>query len=176
MTSFLTNISLLFIPAIITTILLFGFIKKAPIYDLFIEGVKDGLSASVEMLPFIISIFIGIESLTSSGAMTFLEGIFAPIFKILHIPEQLISMILLRPVSGSGSLILAEKIMKENGPDSFVGCTACTMVGSCETVFYVLALYFGVTAVKNMRHSLSAGVLGYVAGIIASIIFSHIFC
>ncbi|MFQ7473427.1 MAG: spore maturation protein, partial [Anaerovoracaceae bacterium] len=78
-------------------------------------------------------------------------------------------LILLRPVSGSGSLVVAEKIMEGSGPDSFVGRAASVMVGSCETVFYVLALYFGVTAVKKMRHAFISGLIGNIVGIIASV-------
>ena len=73
------------------------------------------------------------------------------------------------PVSGSGSLVVAETIMKISGPDSLVGRAASVMVGSCETIFYVLALYFGVTSVKKMRHSFTAGLIGYIAGIFASV-------
>ncbi|MDD2189904.1 MAG: nucleoside recognition domain-containing protein [Eubacteriales bacterium] len=168
--SVLNQISLFFIPGIITLVIFFGIYKKAPIYDLFIEGTKDGLKTAIEILPFIIAIFVGIEALVSSGAMEFLERILSPVFQLLRIPKELTSMILLRPVSGSGSLVLVEKIVNEYGPDSFIGRSASVMVGSCETVFYVLAVYFGVTAVKNIRHSLSAGLVGYVVGIFASLI------
>jgi spore maturation protein B len=168
--SLLNQISLFFIPGIITTVIFFGIYKKAPIYDLFIEGTKDGLKTAIEILPFIIAIFIGIESLVSSGAMEFLERVLGPVFQFLRIPKELISMILLRPVSGSGSLVLVEKIVNQYGPDSFIGRSASVMVGSCETVFYVLAVYFGVTSVKNIRHAFSAGMIGYIVGIFASLI------
>lgn len=169
MTTFLSGISVMFIPAMITTILLYGLYKKAPVYDLFIEGAKDGLASAVDMLPFIIAIFVGIEALTSSGAMAFLQELLAPFFEAVGVPRQLISMILLRPISGNGSLVLAEQVMRESGADSQIGRTACTMVGSCETVFYALALYFGVTSAKNLRHTFAAGMIGYIVGIAASI-------
>ena len=81
---------------------------------------------------------------------------------------------MLRPVSGSGSLVLAERIMQENGADTLIGRAASVMVGSCETVFYVLALYFGVTAVKKMRHAFAAGLIGYIVGIFASVLICQI--
>jgi len=168
--SVLNQISLFFIPAIITVIIFFGIYKRAPVYDLFIDGTKDGLKTAIEILPFIIAIFVGIEALVSSGAMEFLERVLGPVFKLLMIPKELISMILLRPVSGSGALALVEKIVTEYGPDSYIGRTASVMVGSCETIFYVLAVYFGVTAVKNIRHAFSAGIIGYIVGIFASLI------
>lgn len=169
MSDILSIFSILFLPLLITVIIAYGIKKKTPIYDVFIDGAKDGLKTCVEILPFIIGIFIAIEALTSSGAMDFIEKAVEPFFTLIGIPKELISLIFLRPVSGSGSLVVAEKIMEEAGPDSFIGRSASVMVGSCETVFYVLALYFGVTAVKKMRHAFTAGLIGYIVGIIASV-------
>ena len=169
MTLFLSTISIFFIPVIITIILVHGLVKKVPVYDLFAEGAKDGMSTCIEILPFIIAIFIAIEALTSSGVIGWLENILEPFLSLLGIPKELTSLILLRPVSGSGSLILAEEIMKEYGVDTFIGRSAAVMAGSCETFFYVLALYFGVTSVKKMRHAFSAGLIGYIIGIFASV-------
>lgn len=169
MSDFLSIVSVLFLPALITIILLYGIKKKAPIYDIFISGAKEGLNTCIDILPFIIGIFIAIEALTSSGAMDFMEKAAAPLFDLLNIPKELISLILLRPVSGSGSLIVVENIMEKVGPDSFTGRAAAVMTGSCETIFYVLALYFGVTAVKKMRHAFTAGLIGYIAGVFASV-------
>jgi Uncharacterized membrane protein len=169
-TSILNSISLFFIPGIITLVIFFGIYKGAPVYDLFIEGTKDGLKTAMELLPFIIAIFVGIEALVSSGAMEFLQHLLGPVFQLLGIPKELISLVLLRPVSGSGSLVLVQKIIEQYGPDSFIGRSASVMVGSCETIFYVLAVYFGATSVKNIRHSFSAGLIGYIVGIFASLL------
>lgn len=174
MSVILSTISVFFIPVIITVIIVYGLKKKAPVYDLFAEGAKDGIATAVEILPFIIAIFIGIEAITASGAMEWLEGILGPVFELAGIPKELISLVLLRPVSGSGSLVLAERIMTDCGTDSLTGRAASVMVGSCETVFYVLALYFGVTAVKKMRHAFAAGLIGYIVGIIASVLLCRI--
>ena len=169
MTFFLSTISIFFIPIIITVILVHGLKKKVPVYDLFAEGAKDGMITCIEILPFIIAIFIAIEALTSSGAISWLENLIEPLLTFFGIPKELTSLILLRPVSGSGSLILAEEIMKKYGVDTLIGRSAAVMAGSCETFFYVLALYFGVTSVKKMRHAFSAGLIGYIIGIFASV-------
>lgn len=169
MSNILAIISIFFIPLFITVILIYGLKKRIPIYDVFITGAKDGLSTCIEILPFIIGIFIAIEALTSSGAMAFIQSTVAPLFEVFRVPEELISLIMLRPVSGSGSLAIVEHIMTEYGPDSYVGRAAAVMTGSCETVFYVLALYFGVTSVKKMRHAFSAGLIGYISGVFASV-------
>nr|WP_315022566.1 nucleoside recognition domain-containing protein [uncultured Aminipila sp.] len=169
MSQLLSTISYLFIPGILSLVIIYGLYKHVSIYDCFIEGAKDGLKSAVEIMPFIIAIFIGIEALVSSGAMNFFQSVFAPVFSFLHIPKELISLILLRPVSGSGSLVLMERIMSDNGVDTFVGECSGIMVGTCETIFYVLALYFGVTAVKKMRHSFVAGLVGYIVSVLASV-------
>ncbi len=169
MTGLLSAISLGFIPAMITVIIGYGIWKKVPVYDSFVEGAKSGIETAVEILPFIVAIFIGIEAMVSSGAMEYLEDLLGPVIEVLGIPKELTSLILLRPVSGSGSLALVERIITTYGADSFIGNVATVMAGSCETVFYVIAVYFGATAVKKVRHSLLAGLVGYGAGVMASV-------
>ena len=174
MSSILNTVSSLFIPIIIIGVIAYGIYKKAPVYDYFTAGAKEGLKTCVEMLPFIIAIFIGIEAITSSGAMEFFQKIIGPFMELIGIPRELTSIIILRPVSGSGSVVLAERLMRTYGTDSLVGTSASVMVGSCETVFYVLALYYGVTSVKKLRHGLPAGIIGYISGVLASVYLSYI--
>ena len=169
MTIFLSTLSIFFIPVIISVILIHGLINKVPVYDLFSEGAKDGIRTAVEILPFIIAIFVAINSLIASGAINWLQSLISPVLDLLGIPEELTSLILLRPISGSSSLLLAEDIMKTHGVDTLIGRSAAVMAGSCETIFYVLALYFGVTSVKKMRHAFSAGLIGYLIGVLLSV-------
>ena len=169
MTVFLSTLSIFFIPVIISVILIHGLINKVPVYDLFSEGAKDGIRTAVEILPFIIAIFVAINSLIASGAINWLQSLISPALDLLGIPEELTSLILLRPISGSSSLLLAEDIMKTHGVDTLIGRSAAVMAGSCETIFYVLALYFGVTSVKKMRHAFSAGLIGYLIGVLLSV-------
>ena len=169
MAEILNGLSLCFIPAVLTLVIGYGIYRKAPVYDYFISGVKDGLKTAVELLPFIIAIFVGIESLVCSGAMGFLEDLAEPVFRFFAIPKELTSLVILRPVSGSGSMGILEHILATYGPDSHIGRSASVMMGSCETVFYVLAVYFGVTSVKHMRHCLPVGLISYIIGILASV-------
>ena len=111
MPDILSLLSIAFLPLLITIILVWGIWKKVPIYDTFIKGAKDGVKTSVEILPFLLGIFLAIGALTSSGAMGFLQETTRPFFEKIGIPQELISLILLRPVSGSGSLVLAQQIM-----------------------------------------------------------------
>ena len=131
---------------------------------------KNGLKTAVEILPFLIGIFIAINSLTSSGILNLIDILLAPVLTVLDVPAQLLPLMFLRAISGSGSLIILQDILENVGPDSYAGRVACVMTGGCETIIYVLALYFGVTKVKQMRHALKGGLIGYITGIIVSII------
>lgn len=170
MTQLFSLISIGFIPVMSLIIVFYGLIHKAPVYDYFIEGAKNGLKTAVDILPYLIGIFLAVNSLTASGFLNFLNNLLSPLFHLLGIPAELLPLMLLRAISGSGSFIILQDILEKVGPDSYAGRVACSMAGGCETVIYVLALYFSVTKVKNLRHSLKCGLIGYLTGIIASII------
>ena len=163
-----------FIPAMAAVIIAYGLIKKAPVYDYFIEGARKGLTTAFEILPFLIGIFLAINCLSASGLMGLINLIFQPLFALLGIPPDLLPLIFLRAVSGSGSLMIVQNIMETAGPDSYAGRVACVMSGGCETIIYVLALYFGVTHAKNMRHTLKGGLIGYFTGVIVSLLVCRI--
>lgn len=163
-----------FIPAMAAAIIAYGLIKKAPVYDYFIDGARKGLTTAFEILPFLIGIFLAINCLSASGLLGLVNLLFHPLFSLLGVPVELLPLIFLRAVSGSGSLMIVQNIMETAGPDSYAGRTACVMAGGCETVIYVLALYFGVTHVKNMRHTLKGGLIGYITGVIVSLLVCRI--
>ena len=110
MTEIFSFISTSFIPIITLLIVLYGLSKKAPIYDYFIEGAKDGLKMSVEILPFLIGIFLAVNSLTASGILNLIDKLFSPFFDFLNIPAKLLPLIFLRSISGSGSYIILQDI------------------------------------------------------------------
>ncbi len=170
MTQVFTFLSTGFLPIMSAVIIFYGLWKRAPIYDFFIEGAKNGLKTAIEILPFLIGIFFAINSLTSSGILNMIDIVLSPVLTALEVPAQLLPLMFLRAISGSGSLIILQDILENVGPDSYAGRVACVMTGGCETIIYVLALYFGVTKVKQMRHAFKGGLIGYVTGIIVSII------
>lgn len=170
MAQILSFISFLFIPALLSVIILYGAVKHAPVYDYFIAGAMDGLKTAVEILPYIIAIFIAIEGLTVSGAMEYFQRVLEPFCRMLGFPEELVPLFLMRPVSGSASLALLENLMAEQGPDGLIGRAGSVMMGTSETVFYVLAVYFSATKVKDLGHTLPAGVIGYLVGVVASVV------
>ena len=163
-----------FVPVMAAIIIGYGIWKKAPVYDYFIEGAKSGLRTVIDILPFIIGIYIAVNGLSASGFINFVYDVFHPFFNFIGVPAELLPLIFLRAVSGSGSFVILQNILQIAGPDSYVGRTACAMSGGCETVIYVLALYFGVTGVKKMRHALAGGLIGYVTGIIVSLVICNI--
>ena len=174
MSQIFSLISVGFIPITGSLILIYGLTKGAPVYDYFIEGAQKGLRTAIEILPFLIGIFIAVNMLTTSGVLNFADKIFSPLLELLRIPVQLLPLIFLRAISGSGSLIILRDVLDSVGPDSYAGRVACVMSGGCETVIYVLALYFGVTGVKEMRHALTGGLIGYITGIIVSVIICRV--
>ncbi len=168
--SFFEALSASFVPVMAAVILAHGLFHNAPVYDYFIDGAKKGLRTAVEILPFLIGIYLAVNSLTASGLIGFLYQLLDPLFRLLHIPVQLLPLMLLRAVSGSGSFIIVQDILEEVGPDSYAGRAACVMAGGCETVIYVLALYFSVTKVTHMRHAFAGGLVAYLAGIAVSLL------
>ena len=120
-------------PVMAAVIVGYGLIKKAPVYDYFIEGAKEGLKTAVEIIPFMVGIYIAVNGLTVSGFLDFIYIVFKPLFSLVHIPVELLPLIFLRAVSGSGSFIILQNILEITGPDSFAGRAACSMSGGCET-------------------------------------------
>lgn len=174
MSNFFSAISAGFMPVMAAIIVGYGLFKKAPVYDYFIDGAKEGLKTAAEILPFMVGIYIAVNGLTVSGFLDFIYMVFQPVFRLANIPVALLPLIFLRAISGSGSFIILQNILEITGPDSFAGRAACSMSGGCETVIYVLALYFGVTHVKKMRHALAGGLIGYCTGIAVSLVICNI--
>jgi spore maturation protein SpmA len=162
-------ISILAIPLIIFSFVLFGIIKKIKIYEVFVEGAKEGFNIAVRIIPFLVAMLVGIGIFRVGGAMDFLTMILSPVTNLIGFPAEALPMALMRPLSGSGSLGIMSEIMAIHGPDSFIGILVSTIMGSTETTFYVLALYFGSVGISKMRHSVAAGVLADLAGILASL-------
>ncbi len=163
-------ISYSIIPVILTVILAYGLIKNVDLYGLFAEGAKDGIHTAVGIMPYMIAIFVAIAFFTASGALGMLEHLFSPICKILGFPSELLSLLFIKPVSGSGGLAVVKTILEQYGADSYIGRAASVMMGSAETIFYTIAIYFGVTSVKKSRYVMISGLAAYFAGVAASVI------
>lgn len=163
-------ISISIIPLIVTGILVSGFIKKIPVYDCFVEGAKEGLKSSIKIIPPLVAIFIAIGLFRNSGSMQIIINLLSPIGSLMGVPEEVMPLFIIKPISGSASLAVLKDIIASNGPDSFVGRVASTMMGSAETIVYTMAVYFGAIGVKNSRHTLPAALVSHLAGTIASVV------
>lgn len=163
-------ISISIIPLIVAGILISGFIKKVPVYDCFVEGAKEGLKSSVKIIPPLIAIFIAIGLFRRSGAMEIIIKMLSPVGNLMGVPEEVMPLFIIKPISGSASLAVLKDIIASNGPDSFIGRVASTMMGSAETIVYTMAVYFGAIGVKNSRHTLPAALVSHLAGTIASLV------
>ena len=162
-------VSILTIPLMILVFLSWGFAKKVKVYEVFVEGAKDGFNTAVRIIPYLVAMLFAIAIFRASGAMEVLTSILAPVTNLIGMPSETLPMALLRPLSGSGSLGLMTELMKTHGPDSFIGVLVSTMYGSSETTFYVLAVYFGSVAIKNTRHAVPAGIIADIAGMLAAV-------
>ena len=167
-------ISALAIPIFIVVFLGWGVIKKVKVYEVFVEGAKDGFNTAVRIIPFLVAMLFAIGIFRVSGAMDVVVLILSPITSLIGMPAEVLPLGLLRPLSGSGSMGLMTELMKTNGVDSFIGVLASTMYGSSETTFYILAVYFGSVGIKNTRHALPAGLIADFFGMIGAVFITRI--
>lgn len=169
------TISKYIMPVIILFIILFGLKRKKEVYEPFVSGAADGLKTLGEIMPSIVGIIVAVSMLQASGAIELLAKSLSPVLKFIGMPQEIIPLALLRPFSGSGSVSIVNDIIKTHGPDSYSGRIAAVMMGSTETTFYTVALYYGVAKVKNIRHTLHAALLADVCGIVGSIIVCRLY-
>ena len=157
------------IPFIIVIALIWGIVKKVPVYETFIDGAKDGLKVSVSIVPYLLAIIVAISMLRASGAIELAQHAFSGALKFFNIPVDVLPVMIVRSLSGSAVLGIFSDIANQYGPDSFVTKLTAIMAGSSETTFYILAVYFGSVGIKKYRHALMAGVLADIIGIAAAV-------
>ena len=166
--------SIWLIPVLIFTILILAWRNKVKVYEAFIDGAKEGFSVAIKIIPYLVAILVAIGMFRASGAMDIFVALFSPITNLIGMPAETLPVALMRPLSGSGALGLVTELMKQHGPDSFIGRVASTMWGSTETTFYVVAVYFGSVGVRRVRHSIAAGLVGDAVGLIMAVIICRL--
>lgn len=162
------------IPVIIVIIPLYAFFKGVSVYDTFVEGAVDGFHTVVKIIPYLVAMMVAINILRASGALELLTHMATPLLKVLHVPEEVFPLVLLRPLSGSGSMAYVNHIFINHGPDSLLGKMASTIVGSSETTFYVVAVYFGAVGIQNSRYAIPLGLLADVVGFLAAVFICNL--
>ncbi len=167
-------ISVLSVPVMIVGIVVYGMIKRINVYDSFVEGARVGLENMVQIVAPLVGLMVGISMLRTSGFLDILGQVLKPLTEAIGMPKEVLPLALLRPVSGSGSVAIVNDIFKNFGPDSAAGKVASVMMGSTETTFYTVAVYFGAVGIKKARHTLKSALIAdlfsmliatYVAGI-----------
>ena len=163
------ELSIYAIPAIFIIILCVGMYKEVKVYDVFIEGAKEGITTVFKIIPSLVGLMVAVAVFRASGALNLLIFAVKPVTNFLRIPPDALPMVFLRPISGSAALAMLSDIFKVHGPDSFVGRVASTLMGSTETIFYTLAVYFGAVGVKKIRYTLTAALIADLASVIAAV-------
>lgn len=164
----------LLIPLIILYIVVYGKLKKVDIYDSFVKGAVDGLKTAWSIAPAIIGIFLAIGVFKTGKGIEVLEYIFTPMANLMSIPKELIGLIVIKPLSGSGALGMYTELAGRVGVGSIIEQMGSTIVGASETIFYTMAIYYGSLKIKNTRHTLTCAMLSHVAGVIASVFICYV--
>ena len=158
------------LPLMVLGIVMYGVYKKVYVFDVFIVGVKEGLSMSLQIFPTILAMIVSVNIFLKSNLLQDITIYLQPIFNFLNFPTEILPLAILRPISGSSSLIMLNNILSTYGVDSFVGRVASVIQGSTDTTIYILGLYFGSVGVKKIKYSLLVGLLADLSCIIISLI------
>jgi spore maturation protein B len=157
------------IPLMFVTFLGWGILKRVKVYEVFVDGAKEGFTTAVRIIPYLVAMLVAIGIFRASGALELLTRLLSPVTALIGMPSETLAMALMRPLSGSGSLGVMTELMKVHGPDSLIGIMVSTMYGSSETTFYVLAVYFGSVGIRDTRHAVPVGIIADVAGMLAAV-------
>ena len=157
--NFINYISNIAVPATILIIVAYGLIEKQSVFDIFIDGAKEGLQIVINIFPTLLGLFLSISVLRASGIIDTISKLAIPILNLLKIPAEILPLALLRPISGSASMAIATDIMTKYGVDSIIGLISSTIMGSTETTLYTIALYTSAVKIKKTRFVLIAAIL-----------------
>ena len=164
------TVSLVAVPLMLAFFPLYAALRRIKVYEEFVEGAKEGFPVALRIIPFLVAMLVAVGMFRGSGGMDLLTGALRPGLAALGFPADLLPMVLMRPLSGSGTQGLFTDIVTHFGPDSLLTRMAGTIYGSTETTFYVVAVYFGAVAVRRTRHAIAAGLMADATGVVASII------
>lgn len=172
---FVQTLSTYIFPTLFITILGYAICRRIPVFDVFLDGAANGLRSAINILPALVGLICAVSMLRASGALDFLGTLLDPILSKMGMPSEVLPLALLKSVSGSGSLAMIQDIFDTNGVDSYIGKVASVMLGSSETTFYALAVYYGSVKVQNTRYTVHAAIIADLVGIAASIWITNLF-
>lgn len=149
--------------------------KKENAYSLLIDGAGDGLKLLITLVPTLILLLTAVSMLRASGAMEMLSKFCAPVFKVFGIPPETAILVLIRPISGSAALAIGTQLMTQYGVDSQIGRTVAVMLGSTETTFYTISVYFGAAGIKKTRYTIPAALIADLTGFVMASLTVRLF-
>lgn len=161
-------LSSMLIPLLLALIALYAMTRRVDVYDALVHGAGDGLSTLVRILPALVALLTAVHMLRASGALELASRLLTPALERLGIPPETAALMLVRPVSGSAALGVGSELITQYGPDSYLGRVAAVMLGSTETTFYAIAVYFGAAGASRTRYAVPAALCADLAGFAAS--------
>jgi spore maturation protein SpmA len=164
--------------SVIVSFIVTGFVQRINVYEVFIEGAKDGFQTVVMIIPYLVAILVAISAFRTTGCLDYVEKGIGSLFALMGLNTDFVPALpvgLMKTLSGGAARGLMVEAMQHHGPDSFVGRLVCIMQGSTETTFYILAVYFGSVNIKNTRYALTCGLIADFIGVVAAIILGYIF-
>ena len=174
MTNIINYFSSAAIPIFILIIVFYGLKEKVKVFDVFLDGSKEGIEIVFKLFPTLLGIFLAIGALRSSGFIDLVVNLITPFTNLLEMPSEIAPLAILRPISGSASMAVATDIMQNYGVDTLSGLITSTIMGSTETTFYTIAIYTSCVGIKKTRRILAAALAADVAGIVASTVICRI--
>ena len=169
------NLSSLVIPLLLAVTAVYGMGKRVDVYGALTHGAEEGLTVLLRIVPALVGLLTAVSMFRASGAMEWFSGLCSPLLEAVGIPPETAPLMLIRPVSGSGALAVASDLINTYGPDSYIARVAAVMLGSTETTFYTIAVYFGSAGIHRTRHTIPSALAADLTGFLASALAVRLF-
>ena len=163
-----TSVFDLVIPLLLLGTAAWALYRKVNVFEAITTGAAEGLGTVVKVFPNLVCLLTAVYMLRASGAMEAFAVLLAPVFNLFGIPPETAPLMVVRPISGSGALAVGAELIEAHGPDSLIGRTAAVMLGSTETTFYIIAVYFGSVGIQKTRHAIPAALAADAAGFVVA--------
>ncbi|MCY6355247.1 spore maturation protein [Clostridium sp. ZS2-4] len=162
------------IPILLSSIVIYGMTKGVKVYECFVEGAKEGLDVCFNIYPYLLAMLLAVGVFRESGALGYFIEIIKPVVKFIGLPPEVVPLVMVKPLSGSGAQGIYMDLLNRYGADTYIGLVASIIIGSTETIFYTLTVYFGAVNIKKIRHTLWAAVMADLTAVIAAVTIAKI--
>ena len=163
------------IPIILVVIITYGMFKGRKVYEWFIEGAKEGLKVCLNIFPYLLAMIVAVNIFREASLLNLLNKLVAPLSNLIDLPKEVVPLVLIKPLSGSGAMGIFTDILKNYGADTTIGLIASVIMGTTETIFYTVTVYFGAVKIKKIRHTVWAAVMADFTAIIMAILMVKLF-